>query len=58
VVQRNGIGIFACAFMKCFPLVPVVEEKDLREEVLREDFIARATAYYLNLKGEMNEYRT
>ncbi|NIM16192.1 MAG: DUF523 domain-containing protein [Candidatus Aminicenantes bacterium] len=58
VVQKNGIGIFACAFMKRFPLIPVVEEKDLRDEVLREDFIARVVSCYLNLKGEMNEYRT
>jgi uncharacterized protein YbbK (DUF523 family) len=58
VVQRNGIGIFARAFMERFPLVPVVEDRDLHEEGLREAFIARAASYYLSLKGEMNGYRT
>ncbi|MFP6638588.1 MAG: DUF523 domain-containing protein [Nitrospinaceae bacterium] len=34
-------GLFAQAFMKHFPLIPVIDEEQLQEKKLREDFIAR-----------------
>ena len=43
--SRNGIGIFAMAFMEQFPLVPVEEEGRLCDPVLRENFIERVFAY-------------
>lgn len=41
VSQKNGIGIFANAFMQAFPLFPVEEEGRLHDPVLRENFIER-----------------
>lgn len=38
---RQGIGFFARAFMTYFPLVPVVEERDLQDSGGRENFIER-----------------
>ena len=34
-------GLFAQAFMKHFPLIPVIDEEQLQEKKLREDFIDR-----------------
>lgn len=44
--SRDGIGVFARAFMESFPLVPVEEEGRLCDPVLRENFIERLFSYY------------
>lgn len=41
VASKNGIGIFARAFMEAFPLLPVEEEGRLHDPILRENFIER-----------------
>ena len=41
---RNGIGLFAHAFMNHFPLLPVEEEGRLHDPDLRENFIERVFA--------------
>jgi uncharacterized protein YbgA (DUF1722 family)/uncharacterized protein YbbK (DUF523 family) len=43
--SHNGIGIFARAFMRTFPLVPVEEEGRLCDPSLRENFIERVFCY-------------
>lgn len=43
---RNGIGIFAKAFMEQFPLIPVEEEGRLCDPVLRDNFIERVFSYH------------
>ncbi len=43
--SRNGIGLFARAFMDRFPLIPVEEEGRLCDPVLREHFIERVFCY-------------
>ncbi|TKB65033.1 MAG: DUF1722 domain-containing protein [Nitrospira sp.] len=45
VPSRKGIGLFAQAFMKQFPLVPVEEEGRLCDPTLRENFIERVFCY-------------
>jgi len=40
-VSRKGVGFFAHAFMKHFPLLPVEDEGRLHDPVLRENFIER-----------------
>ena len=42
---RQGVGIFARAFMQHLPLIPVEEEGRLSDPVLRENFIERIFAY-------------
>ena len=44
--NRNGIGLFARAFMERFPLVPVEEEGRLCDPVLRDNFIERVFCYH------------
>jgi len=39
--SKNGIGVFANAFMEAYPLLPVEEEGRLHDPVLRENFIER-----------------
>jgi uncharacterized protein YbgA (DUF1722 family)/uncharacterized protein YbbK (DUF523 family) len=39
--NRNGVGLFARAFIEQFPLIPVEEEGRLCEPTLRENFIER-----------------
>jgi len=41
VPQRNGVGIFARAFMERFPLIPVEDEGRLNDIEIRENFIIR-----------------
>ncbi|TWI71210.1 uncharacterized protein YbgA (DUF1722 family) [Desulfobotulus alkaliphilus] len=41
---KNGVGIFAKAFMQRFPLIPVEEDGRLHDPVLRENFIIRIFA--------------
>ena len=38
---RNGVGLFARAFIEQFPLIPVEEEGRLCDSTLRENFIER-----------------
>lgn len=44
-VRRNGVGIFARAFMNRFPLLPVEDEGRLNDAGLRENFIVRVFTY-------------
>lgn len=39
--RKNGVGLFARAFMDHFPLIPVEEEGRLQDHSLRENFISR-----------------
>lgn len=43
-VAGHGSGLFAAAFMKAFPLLPVEEEGRLNDPRLRENFIERVFA--------------
>ena len=43
--SRKGVGLFARAFMKQFPLIPVEEEGRLCDPALRENFIERVFCY-------------
>ncbi len=43
--SRNGVGLFARAFMKQFPLIPVEEEGRLCDPALRENCIERVFCY-------------
>jgi uncharacterized protein YbgA (DUF1722 family) len=43
--SRNGVGLFARAFIELFPLIPVEEEGRLCEPTLRENFIERVFCY-------------
>jgi uncharacterized protein YbgA (DUF1722 family)/uncharacterized protein YbbK (DUF523 family) len=42
---KKGVGIFAGAFMKRFPWLPVEEDGRLNDPVLRENFIERVFVY-------------
>jgi uncharacterized protein YbgA (DUF1722 family)/uncharacterized protein YbbK (DUF523 family) len=43
--SRQGVGLFAAAFMRRFPLIPVEEEGRLCDPVLRDNFIERVFCY-------------
>lgn len=43
--EKNGRGLFAEAFIKRFPLIPVEEEGRLNDAALCENFIERVYAY-------------
>lgn len=43
--SRNGVGLFAQAFIEEFPLIPVEEEGRLCDPGLRENFIERVFCY-------------
>jgi uncharacterized protein YbgA (DUF1722 family)/uncharacterized protein YbbK (DUF523 family) len=43
--NRNGVGLFARAFIEQFPLIPVEEEGRLGDPTLRENFIERVFCY-------------
>jgi uncharacterized protein YbgA (DUF1722 family) len=43
--SNKGSGIFAVAFMRRFPLLPVEDEGRLNDPLLRENFIERVFAY-------------
>lgn len=45
IPNRNGVGLFARAFIEQFPLTPVEEEGRLCEPTLRENFIERVFCY-------------
>lgn len=38
---KNGVGLFAAAFMQRFPLIPVEDDGRLHDPALRENFIER-----------------
>jgi uncharacterized protein YbgA (DUF1722 family)/uncharacterized protein YbbK (DUF523 family) len=42
---RDGVGLFARAFIEQFPLIPVEEEGRLYDPTLRENFIERVFCY-------------
>lgn len=42
---KNGIGLFARAFMMHFPLIPVEEESRLHDPHILKNFLERALAY-------------
>jgi uncharacterized protein YbgA (DUF1722 family)/uncharacterized protein YbbK (DUF523 family) len=46
VARRDGVGLFARAFMERFPLMPVEDEGRLHDIVLRENFIVRVFTYH------------
>lgn len=43
--SRNGVGIFARAFIQHFPLIPVEEEGRLCDPPLRDNFVERVFCY-------------
>lgn len=43
--NRQGVGLFARAFLRHFPLIPVEEEGRLNDPILRENFIERVFCY-------------
>jgi uncharacterized protein YbgA (DUF1722 family) len=43
--SRNGVGLFARAFIEQFPLIPIEEEGRLCDPSLRENFIERVFCY-------------
>jgi len=45
MAHRRGVGIFARAFMRHFPLLPVEEEGRLHDPRLRENFIERVFTF-------------
>jgi len=45
IPNRNGVGLFARAFIEECPLIPVEEEGRLCEPTLRENFIERVFCY-------------
>lgn len=45
VPSRNGVGLFARAFIEQFPLIPVEEEGRLWDPPLRENFVERVFCY-------------
>jgi uncharacterized protein YbgA (DUF1722 family) len=46
VPYTNGVGIFAGAFMKIFPLIPVIDEGRLNDPGLREAFVEKVFVFY------------
>ena len=45
VPSKQGVGIFAKAFMSHFPLLPVIDDGRLHDPSLRENFIERVFVY-------------
>jgi uncharacterized protein YbbK (DUF523 family) len=44
-MRRSGVGVFARGLRDAFPDLPVIDEAQLRDPVLREQFIECAFAY-------------
>ena len=44
--SRKGVGLFAQAFMKRFPLIPVEDEGRLCDPVIRDNFLERVFCYH------------
>lgn len=45
IPNRKGVGIFGGAFIKHFPLIPVIDDRRLHDPTLRENFIERVFVY-------------
>ena len=45
-VQESGIGIFAARIMQTYPALPVIEDEQLEQTALREQFIAQVLAFH------------
>ncbi|HUH66337.1 MAG TPA: DUF523 domain-containing protein [Syntrophales bacterium] len=41
----EGPGIFGGAFIKCFPLIPVIDDEDLGDNILRSNFLKSVFSY-------------
>lgn len=46
IPAKNGRGVYAAAFMRHFPLIPVEEEGRLNDAKIRDNFIVRVFAYH------------
>lgn len=46
----EGVGLFAQAFMKHFPLIPVEDEDRLHDPQILKDFLKRASDYHRSRK--------
>jgi hypothetical protein len=46
IPSPKGVGVFAGAFMKHFPLMPVEEDGRLQDPTLRENFIERVFVFW------------
>ena len=46
VPHPSGVGIFAAAFMKKFPLIPVIDEGRLNDPGLREAFVEKVFVFH------------
>ena len=44
LIEKNGIGVFAKAFKKAFPELPVATELDLEDSITRNQFICAVIA--------------
>jgi uncharacterized protein YbbK (DUF523 family) len=44
-IVNSGSGLFAAAVIRHFPLLPVVEDEDLRDPATRENFIEQVVCY-------------
>jgi uncharacterized protein YbgA (DUF1722 family)/uncharacterized protein YbbK (DUF523 family) len=44
--HASGVGIFAAAFMKKFPLIPVIDEGRLNDPGLREAFVEKVFVFH------------
>ncbi|PIR00969.1 MAG: hypothetical protein COV66_03845 [Nitrospinae bacterium CG11_big_fil_rev_8_21_14_0_20_45_15] len=53
---HQGSGIFANAFVKTFPLIPVEEEGRLNDPGIRENFIVRIFSFY-RLKNTLLDHK-
>jgi len=47
----RGAGLFAARLRELFPGLPLVEARRLEDRAIREDFIARVSAYYTGPGG-------
>jgi uncharacterized protein YbgA (DUF1722 family)/uncharacterized protein YbbK (DUF523 family) len=43
---KKGMGMFALAYIDCFPTIPVEDEGRLHDEEIRENFIERVFAFW------------
>jgi uncharacterized protein YbgA (DUF1722 family)/uncharacterized protein YbbK (DUF523 family) len=55
--SNRGVGMFAAAFMKHFPLVPVEQEDHLHDPRVRENFIERVFAFQ-RLRGLLGKRKS
>ena len=43
--KSSTVGLFAHALMQYFPSLPVIDEEELQDEIVRQDFVARVIQY-------------